>query len=246
MTVRVAPYFPQLFTGDGVTTDFTIPFAFLAPSHVNVFVGGVLKTLGTDYVILGQSTDKGLYKTWTVSPQGNSIVRFLPTKIPAASANNIAMYRNTPIARPGPSNTIQMGPDTALYTHLRREELDDAIIKLDFFFSATALAAGTAQALVAPCDGYVTGIETDVTEVVTTGGSVGLNVESTAVTGMVVTVANSAAAGKLQTAVPTTQQATYTVVKKGQSLSVTAASFATAGALRGRVSFQPADLASYG
>lgn len=250
MTLRAAPFFPQLATGDGTTTDFAIPFAYLDPTHINVLVGvgsaGVLKVLGTDYIILTPSTDKGLYKTWVPSNTGQSIIRFLATKIPIAASNNIQMFRNTPIARPGPANKIQVGPDTSLYAHFRMEERDDLIFKLDFAFTQVQLDAATAQALIAPCDGYITGLETDITEVITTGGTVGVNVESTAVTGMVVTVANSAAAGKHQTAVPTTQQASYTVVKRGQNLSVTATSFATAGALKGKVLFQPADLASYG
>lgn len=250
MTLRAAPFWPKLLTGDGVTTDFLIPFPILDPTHLNVLVGvgsaGVLKTLGTDYVILTQSTDKGLYKTWTVSNSGSPIIRFLPTKIPAATSNNIQLFRNTPIARPSPANGLQVGPDTALYAHFRKEEQDDLALQLPFFFSATNLAAHTSQVITAPCDGYITGIQTDVTEVITTGGTVGANIESTAVTGMVVTIANSAAAGKQQSAVPTTQQASYTIVKRGQQLSITATSFATAGAVAGYLTFQPADLATYG
>lgn len=241
MTARLAPYFPQTYSGDAVTTDFNIPFAFLDPAHVRVIVGGVLKTLGTDYAILGGSTAEAMYTSHIPKNVNQSIVRFLPGKIPASSANNINLLRNTPISRASGKNIMQ-GPDTALYAHFRQQEQDDNIVKLDFFINATDLAAHTSQALVAPCDGYITGLETDVTEVVTTGGTVGASIESTAVTGMVVTVANSAAAGKHQEATPSAQQASYTVIKKGQAISITNASFATAGALKGKLRIQPADL----
>lgn len=249
MTVRAAPYFPQVLTSDGVTTDYAIPFPYLDGTHINVTTGtgaaAVLKTLGTDYIILTPSTDKGLYKTWAPSSSGSSIIRFLATKVPANNVT-IQLYRNTPIARPSPSNKVQIGPDSALYAHFRLEELNDQTIQVPFFFSATALAAHTGQSFTMPCDGYIAGLQTDITEVITTGGTVGVSIESTAVTGMVVTVANSAAAGKQLSAVPTTQQASYTIAKKGQQITVTAASFATAGALAGVVTIQPADLASYG
>lgn len=241
MTARLAPYFPSTYTGDAATTDFNITFSFLDPKHIRVVVGGVLKTLGTDYVVLGGSTAETMYTTHVPKNVNQSIVRFLAGKIPAASSNNIQFFRNTPIGRDG-TKTLEMGPDTALYAHFRRQELDDQTFKLDYFINATDLAAHTSQALVAPFDGYITGIESDVTEVITTGGTVGASVESTTVTGMVITVANSAAAGKHQVAAPSAQQASYTKVSRGQAISITNASFATAGAVKGKLWFQPADL----
>jgi hypothetical protein len=247
MTARTAPYWPQTYTGDGTTSNFALGFAILDNAHLRVVVAGVLKTLGTDYIVTDSAPVTPALYTSHIPGADTSVkhVQFLTGKIPANSAS-IKFYRNTPIARPSPSKKVEIGPDVALYAHFRQQERDDNLVLLPFAFTQTALLAGTAQALVAPCDGYIASLETDVTVAVTTGGNIGATIEPSganqAVTGMVATIANSAAVGAQQVVNPTTAQASYTVVKKGQAINITAASFATAGALRGVLAIQPADL----
>ena len=89
---------------------------------------------------------------------------------------------------------------------------------------------------------YVALLDANNTEAIGTGGTVKVQVAGSDVTGMSVTIANSAAVGKKYQAGPTTAQASYTQVKKGQTVSVVNASFATSGAVAGYVEIQEADL----
>lgn len=45
--------------GDGVSVAFTVPFPFLANADLKVYVGGVLKTLTTDYSVTGAGGSSG-------------------------------------------------------------------------------------------------------------------------------------------------------------------------------------------
>jgi hypothetical protein len=228
MTARAAPYFPKTFTGDAVTKDFTLGFPFLAAAHLRVTVGGVLKTLDTDYYVMDPTSADA------------SFIRFVTA--PAASANNIKVYRNTPIEKYRDNPTI--GNVDGLQAFYRRQEREDQRVMLDGYINATDLAAGTASSVVAPCDGYIEKLETDVVDAaVGTGGNVTVEVDGVAVTGLVIAVADSAAIGIHQEDTPTTAQSATTKVKKGQTITVTpAAAFATSGALLWRIQLQPADL----
>jgi hypothetical protein len=64
--------------GDGSTTDFAIGFLYLDPTHIEVRVGGSLKTLNTDYTITTSGT----------------VISF--TAAPAAGSLNIVFTRATP------------------------------------------------------------------------------------------------------------------------------------------------------
>jgi hypothetical protein len=234
MTARSAPYFPQTATGDGTTKNFAVPFDFLADSHLIVINNGVLAALGTDYTIQGSAPNTPAIYTSHVSGADTSKkhVQFV-----TAPGNG-----NTPIARPSPANKIQQGPDVALFAHYRNQEIDDLPIVLVGDFGQTALLAPTALSFVAPMDGYVTGMDTYVTGVITTGGTLTAKIDGTTITGMVATVANSAPVGKVNSGVPSAQQASYTKVRRGQTITVLPASFATAGDVRVELKLQPADL----
>lgn len=64
------------YTGNGSTKIFTVPFPYIDPAHVEVRVGGVLKTVATDY-------------TWLTT----STIQFLTAP---AAAKTIFLLRNTP------------------------------------------------------------------------------------------------------------------------------------------------------
>lgn len=111
-------------------------------------------------------------------------------------------------------------------------------ILIPFDFNETDLLAGTAQNLVAPCAGYITGIRAIVQKAVTTGGAITVEANTVAVTGLAVTVADGAAAGTVYSdsvlKIPTG------LVAAGDDLTVTpAAAFATAGAVKGYLVFEP-------
>lgn len=102
----------------------------------------------------------------------------------------------------------------------------------------TDLLAGTAQTFVAPCAGYITGLQGVCQKAVTTGGAVTVEANTVAVVGLSITLANSDAANTLY--------ATYIkkiatgLVAKGDDCTITpAAAIATAGALNANVILEP-------
>jgi hypothetical protein len=216
------------YTGDGVTKVFQTGFEFISESDVRVVVSGVLKTRGTDYSIQNPTNGAG---------KGSNIA------FNAAPANSAAIkfFRNTPIAVPVKNPTIShLMERVAIY---RMQERDESLQRdMPFFISATDLAAHTTQSIVAPCDGYIEYLETSVAEAIGTGGNITVSVDGVAVTGLSVTIANSAAAGKTQNDTPTTPHDASTVVKRGQTIQVLCPSFATSGAVRGVVRIQPSDV----
>lgn len=216
------------FTGDGTTKNFEIGFEFISENDVRVTVGDVLKVRGTDYVM--QDPSAGMGK--------NALIAFASAP---ANASAIKFYRNTPIAVPAKNPTMShLGERVALY---RMQEREETTRRIDYTINATDLAAGTAQVIIAPCDGYIEANEVMVTEAVGTGGDITVEVAGTAVTGLTCTLANSAAIGKVVSDVPTTPHDATTQVKRGQKITVTpAAAFATTGAVKGYLTFQPADL----
>lgn len=243
---RRAPFFPLILSGDGATKEFALDFPVLDPSHLKVIVGGALKVLGTDYFFeTNAPVTPALYASHIPGADTSKVkIRFAAA--PANSANNIKVYRNTPIARPStPSNPMQ-GPEVSLYSHFRNQEWDDAIVQVGGdsggAFGQTALLAGTALSFVAPEDGYITNLDSIVLTAITTGGTLAVAVDGVAVTGITQTIANSAAVGASQRTAPSVAQASYTKVQRGQTITVTPASFATAGNVKVTVEIQPADL----
>jgi hypothetical protein len=98
----------------------------------------------------------------------------------------------------------------------------------------TDLLAGTSQYCLSHFGGYVTRMTSVVQVAVTTGGAITLEIETVAVTGLSVVVANSSAVGDIATDVPTTvdgTDATLLVAERGDLEIVLDAAFATAGAV---------------
>jgi hypothetical protein len=224
-----APRFPVAKTGDGTTKTFALGFPVISEKHVRVTVGDVLKTQGTDYTISdATATEKSGY------PQVNFV---------AAPANSAAIkfYRNTPL-KPE-AKTLVIGQQLELYAQYRAEEDHDHLVNVDLDCNQTDVLAGTAATFIAPCDGYIASLRTEVTAAVGTGGDVTVLVAGSAVTGLTNTIANSAAVGSIVSDTPTTAQDASTQVRKGQVVSVVPASaFASTGSYTARVSIQPADL----
>jgi hypothetical protein len=218
------------YTGDGSTTTYEVGFEFISQEDVRVIVNGALKTLGTDYSVQNPTAKNGY----------NATIKFgtAPT-----NGHAIKFYRNTPIAVPSKNPVIShLMERVALYR--MQEEAESRRRILRAHIDATALAAGTAESFVAPCDGYIELLRTQVVDAaVGTGGAVTVEIDGVAVTGLSITVANSAAIGVTQEDTPTTAQSATTKVKRGQTITVTPASaFATSGALLVEVEVQPADL----
>lgn len=222
---RTAPFFPKtLGTADGTVTDFTIGFPFLHEDHLRVFDNGTLKTKGTDYTIQ-DPTSKVTAK-----------VHFLTAP---ANTHTITIDRNTPIDQY--KSNPQIGDQSAQQALYRSQERDDGGRTVTAVFGQTALLAGTALSFTAPCDGYITKQSSEVLKAITTGGTLTLAVAGATVTGSTITVANAAAVGAYQEGAPSAQQASYTKVRKGQTITVTPASFATAGDIEAKVYIQPGD-----
>lgn len=228
-----APRFPISATADGVLTTFALGFPVIHENHIRVIKNGVLMVKGTDYAVQDPSATK---------VGGWPKIKFLGA-VPT-NGHVIKMYRNTPLA--AESVTMEMGPRTALYALYRKEELENDMRLLVGFAAGgdigqVALLAPTAVSFVAPCDGYLEELDTLVTKAVTTGGTLTVAVDGVAVTGMVATIANSAAVGANQRVAPSVAQSTTTKVRRGQTITVTPASFATAGDVRVGLELQPAD-----
>ena len=106
---------------------------------------------------------------------------------------------------------------------------------LQFAINETDTLAGTAAELIAPEAGYLTGLDVIVQKAITTGGAVTVEINGVAVTGLTVTVADSATKGTRYSDTATAGSSTRTVAK-GDRITVTpAAAFNTAGAISGHL-----------
>ena len=106
---------------------------------------------------------------------------------------------------------------------------------LPFVIPQTELLAGTKIDLVAPFDGRVDELQIVVQGAVTTGGAITVEVNTVAVAGLSITVANSATKGTVQSDKPD-EPSTSRAFKKGDRLSIVpAAAFDTAGAINGNL-----------
>lgn len=224
---RAAPYYPKTIgTGDGTNKDFTIGDPFLDADHLRVFQNGVLKTLTTDYVVLDPTSPDAATVRFVTAPTNGHVIKYA---------------RNTPVARYSGNPVI--GNTDALQARYRMEEDADKRIVLEGVYGQTALLAGTALSFVAPCDGFIEKLISEIKAAVTTGGAITVEIDTVAVTGLTITVADAAPVGLVQSDVPTTAQSATTKVKKGQTITITpAAAFATAGDIAVKLEIQPGDL----
>lgn len=113
---------------------------------------------------------------------------------------------------------------------------------LAFVIPQVQLLAATPIDLVAPADGYVTGLTLIVDTAVTTGGTVKPQIGTTDVPGVLATVANAATKGTLAVATDPTPSAPGRFVAKGGRIRIVPAGFATAGVLNGVLFFNSADV----
>jgi hypothetical protein len=81
------------YTGDGSTVAFSVGNKFFADSDLDVYEGGALQTLTTDYTVSGAGNDAGGTVTFVSAPANNAevtIIRDVPdtqtTDLPAAGA----------------------------------------------------------------------------------------------------------------------------------------------------------------
>lgn len=121
---------------------------------------------------------------------------------------------------------------------VRLAGFQDSKILLPYDFNQTDLLAPTAQNIVAPVAGYITGIRNIVQAAVTTGGAITVEANTVAVVGLSVTVADAATAGTVHT--DDVLKIATGLVAAGDDITVTpAAAFATAGACRGYIILEP-------
>lgn len=106
---------------------------------------------------------------------------------------------------------------------------------------ATELAAGTAFEIVSPVDGYVDTLRLIVQTAIVTGGAVTVEVNTVAVAGVSIAVADAATKGTVYADTSTAGSSTRRVVK-GDRITVTpAAAFNGGGALDGFIEVSEAD-----
>lgn len=106
-------------------------------------------------------------------------------------------------------------------------------VHVQFSIPQTELLAGTAIEVIAPVDGYIKELYTTVQTAVTTGGVVTVEVETVAVAGLSITVADAATKGTVQSGTPTAGSSTRAVSKGDRIEIIPSAAFDTAGALAG-------------
>ena len=106
----------------------------------------------------------------------------------------------------------------------------------------TDLLAPTVQQLRAPCQGFVSRIDTVVQVQVTTGGTLTVGSAGTAVPGVVATVANSATVGTMNGGAATNLYQQSGICLNNGVITITPASFASAGAVTCYIEIQPAGL----
>lgn len=111
-------------------------------------------------------------------------------------------------------------------------------ILIPFTIEQTELLAGTAADICAPCAGYITGMMVSVEVAVTTGGALTVELNTSTVTGLSVTLANSATAGTVYQ--DSILKIAAGLAAAGDDITITpAAAIDTAGAVTGFLIFEP-------
>lgn len=215
------------YLADGTIKAFTLTFPFISISDIVVRDNGVIKTIGTDYTI-----DVNPLTPVTGTPTYGT-VNFVTAPV---NAHTVKISRQTPQA------LVRKNPE---YSHVEArqaffiaQEQCDVPLQVPFQINQTDLLAPIVQDFVAPCDGYVYNIYTNIQVAITTGGTLTVKIGTTAVVGAVVTIANAATKGTVQNAYATAGDASQ-IVKRGDRVTITPASFATAGAVNGALEFIP-------
>lgn len=116
----------------------------------------------------------------------------------------------------------------------------DQRVYVDFEIEQTELLAGTSEYVVSPVYGFVNKVVTTVQTAITTGGDITVEIETAAVTGLTVTVADSATVGTIDTGSATSEFGSTGEVARDADIEIVPASaFATAGAVNGFVEITP-------
>jgi hypothetical protein len=103
----------------------------------------------------------------------------------------------------------------------------------------TELLAPTAEQIVSPVAGWITGVRGIIQGAVTTGGAVTVEIATVAVLGLTFTVADAATAGTVYNDAPTTRHHSTTLLAAGDAITITPASaFATAGSINGSLDIE--------
>ena len=111
-------------------------------------------------------------------------------------------------------------------------------VYLPFDIPATELAAGTTIELISPVAGQVVMMKTIVQTAIVTGGDVSVKIGTTDISGLSITVANSATKGTVQTDSIANTEATGTVVEGNRIQIVPSAAFNGGGAVSGYLKIQ--------
>lgn len=111
-------------------------------------------------------------------------------------------------------------------------------ILIPFTIEQTELLAGTAADLNAPCAGYITGMKVSVEGAITTGGALTVELNTSTVTGLSVTLANSATAGTVYQ--DDILKIAAGLAAEGDDITITpAAAIDTGGSVTGYLIFEP-------
>lgn len=115
-------------------------------------------------------------------------------------------------------------------------------VYVQFDINETDTLAGTSAELIAPVSGLIVGLNVTVQKAVTNGGAVTVQVGTTDVAGLSVTVADAATKGTRYSDTPTSGHSSK-AVSAGDRIQVTPDSaFATAGAINGFVTINTGGL----
>lgn len=106
-------------------------------------------------------------------------------------------------------------------------------VYLPFVIGATELSAGTPTELISPVAGRISLLRTTVQVAIVTGGAVTVEVNTVAVDGLSITVADSATVGTRQSDAPTAAHASAVVAAGDRIEIIPAAGFNGGGALAG-------------
>ncbi len=134
---------PVTYPGDGVTTVFSYPYKFLSTSDIKVYVGGVLKTLTTDYSV-GAPSDSGANVTFVTAPGAASGIVFIQDPDSLQSSK-------LPSNGPFPSSTVERMVDKLTLQVQRLKSLLSRSLTLsdgDSTTASTVLPTPTASSLI--------------------------------------------------------------------------------------------------
>jgi len=113
-------------------------------------------------------------------------------------------------------------------------------VNIPFEIESTELLAGTSEYVVAPTYGFIKKMVTTVQTAIGTGGTLTVEVETVAVTGLAVVVADSATVGTIDSDEATSEFGSTGEVARDADIEIVGdAAFATTGALNGYIEFTP-------